>query len=211
MPNATPTGSSGNGGAAARAAGGAAAAAARAKAALTKANATKAAKAGDIPFWIQPPFDPRIMGIAAPMGSGGNIKLTRGFMIWDQTQAAGGYGTHRARVNFLYNPTTVAASYAMTSDSTVNAGLMFNQTGLSPNPIQPMQQGIQFDLLFDRTFELWNSYTPDGFPKNPGAKDPGVPMHSAINDPSVRGVLVDVLALQQFTGQLNQQSRNDGT
>jgi hypothetical protein len=74
-----------------------------------------------------------------------------------------------------------------------------------------MQQGIQFDLLFDRTFELWNSYTPDGFPKNPGAKDPGVPMHSAVNDPSVRGVLVDVMALQQYTGQLNQQSRNDGT
>ena len=200
MPNATPTGSSGNGGAAARAAGGAAAAAARAKTALTKANAAKAAKAGDIPFWIQPPFDPRIMGIAAPMGSGGNIKLTRGFMIWDQTQP--GYGHNRARVNFLYNPTTVQASYALNPSSALTSALTFQQGGLRAAPMAPMSQSISFSLLFDRTFELWNSYTSGGFPKNPGAKDPGVPMGSSINDPAVRGVLVDVMALQQYTGQL---------
>src|ERR1035438_6862405 len=142
-----------------------------AKAALTKAANAKATKGGSIPFWIQPPFDPRILNIAAPMGSGGGIKLTHGFMIWDQTHPDVGYGTHRARVNFLYNPTTVQASYTMSATAGVTAALTFNQGGLNVNPVMPMSQNVSFSLLFDRTFELWDSYTSGGVPKNlSGAK-----------------------------------------
>jgi hypothetical protein len=176
--------------------------------ALTAAATAKAARAGNVPFWIQPKFDPRIMGVAAPMGSGGNIQLTRGFMVWDKTHPDVGYGTNRARVNFLYNPTTVEATYTMATNASVTAALMFTQPGLAANPIMPMSQNVSFSLLFDRTFELWDSYADSGFPKNPGAKDPGVPMNSPINDPGVRGVLVDVMALQQYVGQLNQQTRD---
>ena len=197
MPNVGP----GGGGAARVAVPGAArraAAAAAAKAAaarkLATAAATAKAKAGDIPFWIQPPFDPRIMGIAAPMGSGGNIQMRRGFMIWDQTQP--GYGSNRARVTFLYNPTTITVNYALNPSSALTSALTFQQSGLKAAPMAPMSQSISFSLLFDRTFELWNSYTSKGVPGKLSGVD------NDIMNPHARGVLTDVLALQQYTGQL---------
>jgi hypothetical protein len=126
------------------------------------------------------------------MGSGGNIQMRRGFMVWDKPQP--GYGSNRARVNFLYNPTTVTANYALNPSSALTAALLFSQggAGLKAAPMAPMSQSISFSLLFDRTFELWNHYTTKGVPSNP----------NGVMDPHARGVLTDVLALQQYTGQL---------
>ena len=177
--------------------GAAAAALARARStriAATAASATAASKAGNIPFLKQQPFSPNIMGIASPMGSGGNIQMRRGFMIWDQTQP--GYGSNRARVTFLYNPTTITVNYALNPSSALTTALAFKQKGLAAAPMAPMSQSISFSLLFDRTFELWNSYTSKGVPGKLSGVD------NDIMNPHARGVLTDVLALQQYTGQL---------
>lgn len=148
---------------------------------------------GTAPFLVQPPFDRRITSLTYSQGAQGHGKLGRGFMIWDK--AMPGY-KNRARVNFLYNPSTISASYSMQSGDPT-AALQWRDMADQAQPHVPLQATVSWALLYDRTFELWGSYTPDGVPRN--WKNPGSPF----TDPSVSGTTVDILAMEQFTGQLD--------
>lgn len=133
----------------------------------------------------QPPFDPRIRNIHNPMGAG-TAKFERGFMVWDVTYcAAAGYSPHDPpSVSFLFNPSTVQASYSL-SDSTAQAAMIFGVTagGASSAPYVGLQQSMNFTLMFDRTYEV-----------NSGATS------GAGFDAKVNGVEADVRAMKQFTG-----------
>jgi hypothetical protein len=142
------------------------------------------------PAFQQPKFDARIYGLRYPLqgklGSQGTLK--RGYMIWAQTISG---VTSRASVHFLYNPSTVEADYPL-SDATVGASLLFPNPGDKADLRVPLQQTVSWSVLYDRTYELWESYNPDGSPKfSPGPNG---------NDPRVVGVIADIMQFQQFTG-----------
>lgn len=139
---------------------------------------------------VQPKFDARIYRLVYPLMGGraphhGTLK--RGFMVWEKPLA--GYGG-LATVHFLYNPSVVEADYPI-SDSTVGAVLQFPIPGDTAQLKVPLYQTVTWSLLFDRTYELWGS--ADKPSKSPGKND---------NDPSVVGVLADIVQMQQFTGML---------
>jgi hypothetical protein len=141
---------------------------------------------------VQPNFDPRIKTLRFPLTGGQYGTIQRGFMVWEKPVA--GYSGN-AYVQFLYNPSTVTADYYTSNSSTASAYLFptgFDQTNLTV----PLNQSVEFSLLFDRTYELWGQYNSQGLPSPiSNANNP-----SGINDPSVYGVLVDIEAMQQFTG-----------
>lgn len=140
------------------------------------------------PAIIQPPFDPRITTLAFPVGGAGYGSLQRGFMVWEQSIQ--GYES-AAQMAFLYNPSSVTADYYM-ADSSVGPSLMF-PTGFNATNLRvPLNQSVEWSLLFDRTFELWGSYDSNGEPlqQNP----------SGGYNPAVVGVLADIYQMEQFTG-----------
>lgn len=128
------------------------------------------------------PFDQRITSIPfmskAP-GWQGN-KLTRGWII--QEKPVSGI---RYRCNFLYNPSVVSISHS------VNPNVVANQDAVNPYDVtagqflMPLQQTLSFSLLFDRTYELWDSS------KLSGDAAAWVPTY---------GVAWDVLTLYKITG-----------
>jgi hypothetical protein len=112
-------------------------------------------------------------------------------MVWDHVIQ--GY-PDKCMVRFLYNPGVVATSYAIdSSQSSTETTLLYADPSDQASYLAPMNQTVSFALLFDRSFELWGSYLTNGQPA--GGK-------SAVNDPAVNGVGVDILALKQFTYQL---------
>jgi hypothetical protein len=136
----------------------------------------------------QPAFDKRIQhSLTAPFNSGGP-QLQRGFIQWDSTVMKDLYagGTPPA-LKFLFNPSTISASYQIT-DATAQAALIF-PTSANPAELRvPLQQQVGFTIMFDRTYELnWqglNSPAPSQLVQNQGCN-------------------VDVMMLQQLTGQFN--------
>jgi hypothetical protein len=163
-----------------------------------------------IPVWVQPGFDSRIQSLTKPFAANSNVtgsgpsgnngsqnigggnNIQRGFMQWDVSNGwPAGYGDAKgtgaavsgskpAVVNFLFNPSTVSASYQMT-DSTAQTALMYPlSTSGQAQPLVPIQQQVSFSLMFDRTYELNSSSS------NADMKD--------------FGVWLDVAAMMQFTG-----------
>lgn len=145
--------------------------------------------AGRAPL-IQPKFDSRIYKLTYPL-MGGRAPhqgvLKHGYMIWEQ--ALVGYN-NRAVVHFLYNPSTVEVSYPL-SDSTVQAILQFPNPGDKADLRVPLYQTASWSILYDRTYELWGSYNPDGTFKG---------STQVKNHPGQVGVLADIIQMQQFTG-----------
>jgi hypothetical protein len=136
----------------------------------------------------QPAFDKRIQSLHIPGSKTGGGQIQRGYMIWDQVLP--GY-SHRCIFRFLYNPTTVEASYSV-QDSGIGASLVFPNSHDQSDLRIPVNQYASWSLLYDRTYELWGSY-----------KDNGTPRHAnfaAGNNPQVVGCWADVLQLQEFTG-----------
>lgn len=155
----------------------------------SKGSTNKKSKAQSDTFYVQPPFDPRISTMAWPL-SGNYGTLKRGFMIW--AEDVQGYGKNRARVNFLYNPSTIDIQYSQQAGGEgQSAALAFRSPNDKALLRTPMQQSVSFSLLYDRTFELMGAYKTDG-----------TPVHTGINQPNVHGVGVDILAMKQFTGML---------
>lgn len=148
--------------------------------------------AGKSPI-IQPPFDPRIYKLVYPLQGGrapGQGTLKHGFMVWEAPLT--GY-SGLAKVHFLYNPSTVEADYPI-ADTTAAAILQFPNPGDKADLRVPLQQTASWSILFDRTYELWGSYNSSGSPRHAIGKDN--------NNPSVVGVLADIIQMQQFTGML---------
>ena len=124
----------------------------------------------------QPPFEPEIVSTLHWPLMAKKERLRRGYMIWDKSQMPPGYGT-AAQVNFLYNPSEVSASYTM--QYAASATQQFRNPGDSANLVVPMQQTVNFTLLFDRTYAFWDNIG---------------------GDLAEFGVDVDVNAMKQFTG-----------
>jgi hypothetical protein len=98
-------------------------------------------------------FDPRITKLPGLQSLvGGGKKLSRGFII--QEKPVDGV---RYRCNFLYNPSVLNVSHS------VNSAVQADDNALNPNDVtakdflMPLQQTVQFSLLFDRTYEMWDS------------------------------------------------------
>lgn len=137
------------------------------------------------PLYTQPGFDQRITKLSSPVGNSGVTKLQRGYMVWDVSQSyPPGYskGNGPAFVYFLYNPSSIQASYQIQT-SGANAAQMFPLSADSAQVHVPLSQQVAFTILFDRTFELWGTV---GRAKN--------------SEVEKIGVDVDVRALRQFCG-----------
>lgn len=126
--------------------------------------------------FTQPPFEPEIASSLHFPLMDQKERLRRGYMIWDKTQMPQGYSS-AAQVNFLYNPSEVGASYTM--QYAASATQQFRNPGDTADLVVPMQQAVNFTLLFDRTYAFWNSIG---------------------GELSEFGVDVDVRAMKQFTG-----------
>jgi hypothetical protein len=145
-------------------------------------------------YYVQPPFDPRIYHTQFPLlGLTTGGKLQRGFMQWEKPIV--GY-SQKAKVKFLFNPSTMSAAYTMATGGTQTATLMYRSAHDKADPRFPMAQSISFALLYDRTYELWGAYNADGTPANSAGST------AEINNPHANGVNVDILAMKQFTGML---------
>lgn len=138
------------------------------------------------PAIIQPPFDSRIKTLAYPLEGKNNGSLTRGYMVWEKTIP--GF-SNNARVHFLYNPSSVQASFSM---GTAGATIQFPNAGDQSDLRIQLNQTASWSILFDRTYELWGQYHEDGTPKQGNGPDN--------NNQSVYGVLADLYQMQQFTG-----------
>jgi hypothetical protein len=137
----------------------------------------------------QPPFDPRIQTLVFPLSGGQYGTLKRGFMVWET--ASGTPYSSEPQLNFLYNPSTVSADFYSSASSVASAYLFptaFNATNLRV----PLNQSVQWSLLFDRTYELWGGYDSEGLPQQS--------IGSGQNNPSTVGVLADIRQMYQFTG-----------
>src|SRR5581483_6454318 len=120
---------------------------------------------GAYTYYPQPFFDTRIYALTFPMGGARNSivngGLTRGYMVWANAMTTGGYGSQKAALNFLYNPTTVTASYAV-DGTDLSSTQMYRQPLDQATALYGMNQSVSFSLLFDRTFEMWGAYAPAG-------------------------------------------------
>jgi hypothetical protein len=135
----------------------------------------------------QPQFDPRIRSLYVPGGKSGGT-INRGYIVWQNILP--GY-SHRCVFRYLYNPTTVEASYSV-PDAGATASLIFPNANDQSDLVIPINQYASWSVLFDRTYELWGSYKDDGTPR--------VKNYAAGNNPQVVGVWADVIQLQEFTG-----------
>jgi hypothetical protein len=128
---------------------------------------------------LNPPFDPRMLDL----GFWSNKKLDRGYFV-SKTQAGNsGPGGQKdgKRINFLYNPSVLSFSHQTTTDliSPQNAPGGPNQT--TPT----LGYGTaNFDLLFDRTYELWHGGGGKGL----------------IGSASTYGTSVDAEAIRAYVG-----------
>ena len=145
--------------------------------------------------FAQPAFDTRITTLTFPLAGGQFGQLQRGFMVWDTSQGnVAGYSSP-SQVNFLYNPSSVSADYSMSNGGVAQAALFptaFNAIDLRV----PLNQTVEWSLLFDRTYELWGQYNAEGTANTATATGTG----TQNTNPAVVGVLADIMAMQQFTG-----------
>jgi hypothetical protein len=146
---------------------------------------------------VQPAFATQITTLKYPLSNGQSGSISRGYMVWDDSQLPTGYST-AAKVNFLFNPSTVTASYSLIPDTSVQAAMLFPTAYNSTDLRVPLSQTVEWSLLFDRTFELWGAYDSNGAPNSLTA-NAAAGVDGTI-DPSVVGVLVDINAMGQFTG-----------
>jgi hypothetical protein len=144
-------------------------------------------------IYNQPAFDSRIRRLSQPFGTG-TTPIQRGYMIWDPSvswiapydSSVGFAGA--PKVLFLYNPSTIEATYTISNNSLMSS-LLYPTTTLDVTARVMLQQSVEFTIMFDRTYE----------------------MNSANQSANMKqfGVELDVLAMKQFTGMFASLS-NDG-
>ena len=139
--------------------------------------------------YSNPPFDDRIYSLSGlestAKGTGVSTgDLQRGYMIQDK-----GLGKIRYSTRFLYNPSVVVVSH---STDVANSSSLVPQNYRNPldigRPNLPLMATVTFNLLFDRTYELWNA----------GAENPN--KLDFTTSPSKAGVRVDVDSLYRVVG-----------
>jgi hypothetical protein len=145
---------------------------------------------------VQAPFDPRITSITLP-GAKSSQKLTRGYM--KQAQPLPRYSTP-FRFNFLYNPSTVEATYYVQS-SGASLAMLFPNPGDASDLAVPINQSVAWTIMYDRTYELNSGAYDDSGQVVSGSAAQPTP-EGVTADPTVYGVWADVLQLQFFTGMM---------
>jgi hypothetical protein len=130
------------------------------------------------------PFDSRITSLPFLQKDNNSFdsskKLTRGFIIMEKP-----INGVRYRCNFLYNPSTLSISHG------IDTGVLADSNSQLPNDVTagqfilPLQQTMQFSLLFDRSYELW---------------DPSKLYGDARTWVPSFGVAYDILSLYKITG-----------
>lgn len=107
--------------------------------------------AGATEKYLNPPFDPRILRIGAP-GRGAK-KLKRGRLVNAIKDANTG---RKHGVNFLYNPVAVSASHNLSMDVVTTPGMQQSTSASTQMGQLPNIGSVSVDLLYDRTYELWD-------------------------------------------------------
>jgi hypothetical protein len=153
---------------------------------------------------IQPKFDVRSNSYKPALGV--PVSVQRGYMIWDAAGNSNGlgytggkFGDGRDVINFQFNPSTIASTYAV-ANSSLQAALLYPVPGSTGTLLAPLQQSVSFDLYYDRLFEL-------NYGTGANGAGTGLP-----NDPGVIGCQADVIQFMQFTGMfanLNSTSSQD--
>lgn len=97
--------------------------------------------------FLNPPFDSRILKV----GDGSvSRSLTRGSLIAD-TVTTGRKGS----IQFLYNPMSITATHSVDQAATNSADQVTQIAGTTLGNLSQIGS-VGFDLLFDRTFEVWS-------------------------------------------------------
>lgn len=111
-----------------------------------------------------PPFHPNILNLPLSQFLGpsplNNAKLYRGAIATRVDQQSVYAGQTQYKINFLYNPSTINESRSLDVNNPVLPSYQRNPT----DPTQfatGLNTQVSFDLLFDRTFELWDSSYTD--------------------------------------------------
>jgi hypothetical protein len=148
---------------------------------------------------IQPPFDPKT-NLPYPMqGTDGtsSVVLQKGNMQWATGSVYGPVPTmyndkYPATLSFQYNPSTVSYSSSLSTSGATTAALEFASSANATELLAPLTQSLSFSLLFNRIFEVQGAYKTDGTPVADGG----------IMDAATHGCYVDIIAMEQFAGQL---------
>lgn len=117
---------------------------------------------------LNPPFDPRMLATGGANPAMKDRPLKRGRIV----AVTGGL-----QINFMFNPSVLNVSYAFDDSNP-------DQTQADPNvnPDLPGQGDLSVDLLFDRTYEVWERKTT--------------------NVAAVYGVHADILSFYAFLGMI---------
>lgn len=144
--------------------------------------------------WVEnPPFDPRIisrpMTVASGLSGGTKAALYRGY-IRQSTDYKPVKNGSRVKLNFLYNPSIISASHAIDTGGNGLLPAFARPDDPSVAPLLPLNSNVNFDLLFDRTFEMWD--------------------RSKINSyVGKRGVFADIEVLYDLVGMYDQLNLTD--
>lgn len=94
---------------------------------------------------LNPPFDHRMTNIGTPSMQAS--KLTRGWVVNADTGA---------RVNFLFNPQAIQVTHPIQVDR-LPLGGKYNNPDFVGSPEGQFIGDVEFSLLFDRTYEMWDN------------------------------------------------------
>lgn len=141
--------------------------------------------------YSNPKFDSRIYTLsglkATAAGTGVSTgDLQRGYMIRDSDYLT---GSIQYSVRFLYNPSEVDVTHNtdVTSSAAIIPQAYRNQLDTA-QPNVPLNATISFNLLFDRTYELWDASARVNS------------LYDWADEPSLAGVRVDVAAMYRVVG-----------
>jgi hypothetical protein len=130
------------------------------------------------------PFDPRILSIPFLQKDGTSFdttkRLTRGFIVMEKP-----INGVRYRTNFLYNPSAISLTHSIDTGVLADQNSQLKNDVTAGDFILPLQQTLSFSLLFDRTYELWDSSKLYG---------------DALTWVPLFGAAYDVLSLYKITG-----------
>lgn len=142
-----------------------------------------------MPDYMNPPFDPRIYALPH---NGATQPIQRGYLITAQTSISKNVaGIANKAVRFLYNPSTISWSYS--ADLSLLPAYARPGGGFAVS----YQIGtVSFDLLFDRTYEVWSRSALTNL--IPNAQDFGDVAQAVYLQRT--GVMVDINAFRSLTG-----------
>lgn len=109
-----------------------------------------------VSLYQNPPFHPNITNLSGTQLTASNLRPDR--ELYRGLITTRGFGSSKPayRVNFLYNPSTISEARGIDETSEI-------LPAAERNPLDPSQYrvglngAVSFNLLFDRTYELWDA------------------------------------------------------